>query len=230
MINLKIGNKRLERLAKYIPDGACVLDVGCDHAFLDIYLTLENRGIVAIASDIHEGPIEKAKENIRKYHLEDKIETRVGPGIETIDERVDTVVISGMGGRTIVGILKYQRSLLKRVERLILSPNNYTEEVRKEVWKLGYFLEQEELIEDRHFIYPILVFRKGKKHYTKKELYYGPILLRKRPVLFSKYLQKELEQKQQLLQVLPKKYWERRFQLRREVKSLQKILLSFDEK
>ena len=86
----------METIASHVLNDSQVLDVGCDHALLDIYLVNSKRGIRAVASDIKEGPIKKAKENIRKYHLESEIETKVGQGIQTIDEDIDTVVISGM--------------------------------------------------------------------------------------------------------------------------------------
>lgn len=201
-----------------------VLDVGCDHAFLDIYLYQRDPNIRAVASDIHEGPIQIAKENIRKYGLEEKIETRIGSGIETIDDQIDTIVVSGMGGLNIVGIFKYCPNLLKNVKRLILSPNNYEIEVRKEISKLGFYLQDEDLIEENKHIYSVMVFEQGKKNYRKKEYIFSPILLEKRPKLFQKYLEIQKNSKEQILKVMPKKYIRKRVQLKKEVKELEKVL------
>lgn len=33
-----IANKRLKEVSKLVDDGSSILDVGCDHAFLDIFL------------------------------------------------------------------------------------------------------------------------------------------------------------------------------------------------
>lgn len=223
MINLKL-NKRLERIAFQVENNSKILDVGCDHALLDIYLTQDNRNITAVASDINAGPLEKAKENIRKYNLEDKIETRLGSGIEIIDESIDTIVISGMGGLTMIGILKYKKIFLKNVEKIILSPNNYAKEVRKEVIRLGYYLENEELVKENNHIYPILVFKKGKKRYNEVEYVYGPCLLKKKTKIFIEFLEEEKIKKEHLLKVLPKKYWQRRHILKSEIRRLNKIL------
>jgi len=76
-----------------------------------------------------------AKENIKKYQLTKKIEVKLGNGIETINENVDTIIISGMGGLNIIGILKYKTDLMKNVETLILSPNNDADKLRKEISK-----------------------------------------------------------------------------------------------
>lgn len=223
MTNIKL-NKRLEVIAFLVPNGAKVLDVGCDHALLDIYLVKENREIVAVGSDVKEGPLEKARENIKKYQVEGKIELRLGDGIETIDEKIDTIVISGMGGLNMVGILKYKTHLLKNVQRIILSPNNYQEFTRREIVKLGFFIKDEYLVEENNIIYQIIVFEKGKARYKKHEYLYGPVLLKKQDELFMKHIKKELKQKEMLLKILPKKYFKKRFILQNEIKSMKKML------
>ena len=44
--------KRLKAIASLVEKGSKVIDVGCDHALLDIYLTLYNSN-ECIASDIN---------------------------------------------------------------------------------------------------------------------------------------------------------------------------------
>ena len=215
-------------IAFKIPDNRSVIDVGCDHALLGIYLVLNKKNIKVIASDINEGPLVKAKENIKKYNVENLVKIKLGNGIDTIEKDIDTIVISGMGGLNMIGILKYKTHLLKNVSSIILSPNNYTKEVRKEITRLGYYISDEDLVEDKGIIYPVIVFEKGKKFYRKQDYIYGPILIKQRSSLFKKYLERELLSKQTILKVMPKKYFERRFVLKREVKSLEKLLANFD--
>ena len=97
-------NKRLETVASFIEENSKIIDVGCDHALLDIYVVNKYKNVTAIASDNKEGPLEGAKENVKKYHLEEKIKLKLGNGIETIEEDVDTIIISGMGGLNMIGI------------------------------------------------------------------------------------------------------------------------------
>ena len=52
---------RLKAIASLVDKGANVIDVGCDHALLDIYLTLYNENN-CIASDINENAYNIAKE------------------------------------------------------------------------------------------------------------------------------------------------------------------------
>ena len=76
-------SKRLEAVATLVDIGKRVIDVGCDHAYLDIYLTLNNDN-KCIATDINKNALEQAKKNIKKYNLEDKIETKLTNGLTDI--------------------------------------------------------------------------------------------------------------------------------------------------
>ena len=72
MINL---SKRLKKIADYIPENSRIVDIGCDHALLDIYLVQTKKTNQIIASDINPNALKNAKKNIKKYNLEDKIKT-----------------------------------------------------------------------------------------------------------------------------------------------------------
>ena len=124
-------NDRLRKIGDLVEANSTCLDVGCDHALLDIYLVRLNKNIKAIASDIAEGPLEQAKNNIKREKLDGEIEVRLGAGLDTYSEEIDTVIISGMGGRNIIGICKDNPKVLKKIKTLIISPNNYQEDVKK---------------------------------------------------------------------------------------------------
>ena len=219
---LKI-NKRLEKVAELVEDGSNVIDVGCDHAFLDIYLAQTGKCDRLIASDNKSGPLEGAKKNIEKYKVENKIKTKLGNGIETIEDDIDTIIISGMGGLNIIGILKYKTDLYKQVKTLILSPNSDTEKVRKEISKLGFYITDEKLVKDKNIIYPVILFKRGRKHYSKRELLFGPILLKNHDPLFDEYIKNQKLAKEHLLGILPKKYFQRRWELKKELKFIDKL-------
>ena len=99
-------NARLKKIGDLVEANSFCLDVGCDHALLDIYLVNQKKNIKAIASDIAEGPVEQARQNIKRERLENEIEVRLGDGLSTYSDEVNTAIISGMGGRTIIGICK----------------------------------------------------------------------------------------------------------------------------
>ena len=213
-------NQRLKKIGDLVEANSFCLDVGCDHAFLDIYLVERNDNIRAIASDVKEGPLNQARKNIKKYHLEDKIECRLGDGLDTYSDDVDTIIISGMGGRGMIGIFKNHLEVLKKVDTIILSPNNYQIDVKKFLCKHHFYLSNEELVKEGKFIYQILVFSKGKRKYTKKDYFFGPVLLKKKGSLFEEYYKRELKSREILLQILPKNYRWKKFLTRREIKMI----------
>lgn len=216
---MKINN-RLKKIGDLVKENTCCLDIGCDHAMLDIYLTKDKKNIKAIASDIAEGPLNQAKENIQREHLEKEIETRLGNGLETYSEEIDTVIISGMGGRAMIEILERSKNILPKLKNIILSPNNYQQDVKEYLCKKNFYIEQEEFAEDNHFIYQIIVFSPGEKKYTKKEYYFGPIFLQSKGELFQKYYKREKERLEILYNILPKNYIFLRYRTKKKIKMI----------
>ena len=156
-------NSRLKKIGDLVEANSFCLDVGCDHALLDIYLVYRNKNIKAVASDIAEGPLEQAKKNIKRERLDDKIETRLGNGLSTYTDEIDTVIISGMGGRNIIGICKENLKILKKIKTLIISPNNYQIDVKIFLTSNGFYIDNEEFVKDKNFIYQIIILKRGKK-------------------------------------------------------------------
>lgn len=220
---MKINN-RLKTIGDLVEANSFCLDVGCDHAFLDIYLVKKGIGIKAVASDILEGPLSQAKQNIKKEGLEKEIETRLGNGLETYSSEVDTVIISGMGGRNMIGIFKNKLNILKKIETIIISPNNYQEDIKRFLCKNGFMIADEVLVKEKKFIYQIIKFKRGKKHYSKKEYFFGPINLEKKDKLFYEYFQREVKSREILMEVLPKNYRLKKFIVKREIKMIKEEL------
>ena len=211
-------NERLKKIGDLVEANSFCLDVGCDHAFLDIYLVKRGDNIKAIASDIKEGPLNQAKENIKREHLENEIEVRLGDGLNTYSKEVDTVIISGMGGRNIIGICKNNLKILKEIDTLILSPNNYQEDLKRFLCKNGFYIENEEFVKMGNFIYQIIVFKKGKKKYSKREYFFGPIFLTKKDKLFKEYYEREMKSREILINILPKNYRLKKYLVKKEIK------------
>lgn len=201
MINL---SKRLKSVACFVLKEPLkgVIDVGCDHALLDIYLVQNKSNLKVVASDNKKLPLENARKNIIKYSCVDKIEISLSDGIENIDDDIDTVVIAGMGAETIIEILQRGKNKLNHVNRLIISSNNKYEMIRKKINKLGYTINDEKIIFEDNKYYVVMEFSKGKKIYTKKELYFGPVLLKHKDELFYQYFRSLKEEQEKILNML----------------------------
>ena len=218
-------SKRLEAISSLVPNNSKVIDIGCDHGLLDIYLYQSKISSKVIASDINENALNNAKENIKNNNLEKCIETRLGNGLDTLKETddIDTIIISGMGAHTVVGILKNNINKLKRINTIIVQSNTKIEFLRKEIIKLNYLIKDEILIEDNKKIYTIIKFVKGKKKYTKKEIFLGPILIKKNTSVFQKYNQKEIEKLNLLLKMLPKNKIIDRYKIKKKINMYKNI-------
>lgn len=214
---IKINN-RLKLIGDLVDKNDNVLDIGCDHGLLEIYLL--KKKIKVVGTDNKKGPLDICKSNLKKEKV--KCELRLGDGLDTYSDE-DTVIISGMGGLNIIKILKKDVNKSKKVDKYILSPNNYIKDVRMYLNKLGYYIEDEKLIKDK-YIYTVIVFKKGKKRYNKKEYYFGPILLKNKNKLFNEYYKKDLNSKEIILKLLPKNDYYHRLLLHNNIKMIKKEL------
>ena len=210
-------SKRLEAISSLVPIKSRVIDIGCDHGLLSIYLFQNKISDLVIASDINENALGNAKENIKKYDVD--IETRLGNGLDVLKEEdnIDTIIISGMGAHTIIGMLKNNQEKLKNINTIIIQSNTKLFFLRKEMTRLNYLITDEELVKDNNKIYTIIKYEKGYKKYNKKELYFGPILLKKNNELFKEKNKIELDKLNLLLKILPKNKIIDRFKIKREI-------------
>ena len=76
--------ERLTRVASFVPNGSKVCDVGSDHAYLPVYLIQNNQITSAIAGEVVEGPFLSAKQTVRDYRMEDRVEVRFGDGLQIL--------------------------------------------------------------------------------------------------------------------------------------------------
>lgn len=215
-------NKRLTAIAKCIDDNSNVIDVGCDHALLDIYLVLNKKNINCIASDIKEGPLEQAKKNIDKYKLYDNIKLKLGNGIEIIDNTIDTIVISGMGGNTIVGILCDGKDLLSDVKKIVVSPNNDIYKFRKFVNSINFKIDREEVVEDNDKFYSIIILKKGNQKLNMSQLLFGYNVVKNND--YYKYIYTVKQKVLNELSNIPKKHVLKRLKLKNQQNIVNKIL------
>ncbi len=188
MKNIKLS-KRLLCAAELVPQGARVADVGCDHAYLSIYLIESGRCAAAVASDIREGPLCAARKNIEKYGLEDKIKTVLASGLEKTElPNIDAVVIAGMGGEMINEIIRARLSELND-KTLILQPQSKKEELRRFLYENGFEIKDEKIVCEGQKLYNVILaqYSGKKKIYAISESYVSP------PLLKSPYLPQYIE-------------------------------------
>lgn len=210
-------SKRLRAIASLIKRDDQVLDIGCDHGYLGIYLKENNLCKEIYLSDINQNALNNALNNLKKRNL--KIDCFISNGLKNIDTKnINTVVMSGMGTQTILNILE-EKEKLKTIDKLIIQSNNNLDILRKGVNKKGYYLQEEITIFEKDIWYVISLFTKEKKKRTNKELTYG--LVKRDKIEYFKYRIQEIDI---ILKKIPKKHFLLKYKLKKQKSDLTKLL------
>jgi tRNA (adenine22-N1)-methyltransferase len=198
---------RLAAIFEMVPTGVTVADIGTDHAYLPVELILQNKVPFAVAGDVHEGPYQAAKATVRQAGLSEKISVRLGDGLAVLcPGEVDTVILAGMGGSTMIAILAASPAVTAQLKMLIMQPMNGAALLRRWLVNQGWSFDAETLVKEEGRLYEIIrvinsansnravkpsegVLRLGEEKWQDEEsLLYeiGPLLWRnKHPLLKS---------------------------------------------
>lgn len=156
-------SQRLQAIADLVEPDTRVADIGTDHGYLSAYLVENNIAKNVIATDINEKPLKKAQDHVAENNLADKIQTRLGSGLEPIAKgEVDIAVIAGMGGYLIADILEDSRDIAKTINTFILQPMSGEEELRKYLYENDYTIVAEKLAREGKRFYFIIKAVHGK--------------------------------------------------------------------
>ena len=151
-------SKRLLAVASLVGKGT-VADVGTDHAQLPIWL-VQNGHARALASDINEGPCQRARVNIYQWGLHGKIKVKCCAGLDGIKEfSPDNIVIAGMGGEMIASILAASDYPKESRCKLVLAPQSMQDVLRKYLCESGYAIDSETVVADGGKYYQIISAR-----------------------------------------------------------------------
>ena len=183
---------RLEMIARLVPPGARLADVGTDHGYLPVWLLQNGKISSAIASDVRPDPLHHARTTAELYGLADQIDFRLCDGLDGISsEETDTVVLAGMGGETIAAILTDAKWTLTGKITLLLQPMSKAEFLRKWLPENGYVFVEERLVWDKDYLYPIFCVTGGAGQMLTPERQYGGVMLADDP-LYADYLSQQV--------------------------------------
>lgn len=185
---MKISN-RLQEIADFIAEKDTVIDVGCDHGLLGVYLLKQGKCKHIINTDISASALKGAKKNAKKYQVEKNISFFVADGLSNISyKKEDTIVLTGMGAHTIVKILQKEKI---KFQTLIIGAQKNIPYLRKELVKMGYIIDAEKAIFDKKW-YIIMRCKEGIVHYEEIDYILGPFA-KNNEVYKKAVIQKEKE-------------------------------------
>lgn len=183
-------SKRLICCADMVIPGSRVADIGCDHGYLGIHLVKNQLATRVIACDLRKKPLARARENAAIHQALEKMEFRLGSGLEQVGpEEVDTIIFAGMGGELISILLEECPWILEKQYQLILQPQASGNDLRRWLGEHEFVILKEQLVEDSGFLYSIMeVQHGGGRAFTPGEHYVSPALLESDSLLIPQYL------------------------------------------
>lgn len=225
-------SKRLAQVAKYVPFGARLADIGSDHAYLPANLALNQVIVYGVAGEVVSGPYENVVHEIQGKHLENQIFPRLADGLEAIheDDQIDTITICGMGGTLIRNILERGKRALQNHPLLILQPNVGSSILRNWLQDNHYQISNEEILEEDGHIYEIIVAKyvQKLKKLNKQDLIFGPILRQNQNGAFFKKWKHEIQKDKKAILQMKKASsppTQRINQLKNEIRLIQEVLI-----
>ncbi|MFA5692675.1 MAG: tRNA (adenine(22)-N(1))-methyltransferase TrmK [Acholeplasmataceae bacterium] len=179
---MKVENNRILHIANLTKGYHTVIDIGSDHGL--VLKKAFDLGFIkkGISTDINEGPLLQAKENLKNYN----VKYYLTDGFKNINETFDLAIITGMGPDLIYNIIKNEN---KEID-YILGPNQKPYLLRKLLLENNFKIIEETIVYDR-FFYIFLKVKKGVMNLSESEIYTGVNF--KNKSLFKKYFLNEIK-------------------------------------
>ena len=187
-------SKRLKIIHDMVPESV-VADLGSDHGKLMIALGQSGKVKKGFAVENKEGPFERFRSNLIRYHVNDKVTPLFSDGIKDITRDVATIVIAGMGGQTIVNILKAHPEKLVSLQTIIIDAHTSVPLVRKEISQMGFAIADERIVKEDGIFYEIIKFiRADIAALTNEDLEFGPVLRHEKCATFKEKYQSRIDE------------------------------------
>jgi tRNA (adenine22-N1)-methyltransferase len=156
MNKLPVLTPRLALVASFVRNNVKVVDIGTDHAYIPVWLTLSNICSGCIAADIKSGPLGRAENTVKKYNA-DHVKLRLSDGLYGIlPQEADDIIIAGMGGELIISIIESCEWLMDSGKHLILQPMTAQDELRKGLYEHGFEILCESVAKENNKLYVVM--------------------------------------------------------------------------
>ncbi len=169
MSNLTLRQQTLVDISK---KSNLTIDVGCDHGYVGFGLLESKKTKFLIASDISKKCAQKTEKLLKEKNLEKFAFVRVGDGIVAKpNEKIDQVVVAGMGGKEIVHILTNFKP--KTDVHFVLQPMKELVFLRKFLSENGFKILKDFVLKDKQKFYHMITAKIGNQTLSKTKQRWG---------------------------------------------------------
>lgn len=197
---------RLECIKYMVSKCSIAADIGTDHGYVAEMLLRDNICEKVIATDLNEGPLNRAVEHLKSVNLSDQCDFRLGSGLTVLNENeADALVIAGMGGELIADIIETSRDIALKATQLILQPMTTADKLRRYLNENGFKIIDENIVKELHHYYFIIKAVPGIDE-VENEIFFeiSKILLEKNDPLMTEYLNKLLNINENIIRSIEK--------------------------
>ena len=195
-------------MASLVPSGSRVADIGAGHGRLPHWLLTGSHIAHCIAT-------EKTRESgsrLSSLTGTPGLDIRFGDGLRVLrpEDRVEVLILSGLGARSIIGILDDARGPVSRAGRLVLQPQTEAGRLRRWLVGNGRTIVAEQIARERGRYYMAIAAEVGgtrsPPHPTLNAedlLEAGPCLVSSRNPLVRSYWRRNLVRLERILERAP---------------------------
>ncbi|MDF2948970.1 MAG: hypothetical protein K0R07_995 [Sedimentibacter sp.] len=197
---------RLECIKSMVSECSVAADIGTDHGYVAEMLLQDSKCERVIATDINEGPLNRAIEHLNSVELNSKCDFRLGSGLTVLNEKeADAIIIAGMGGELISDIIETSKNIALQAKELILQPMTTGNKLRQYLYENGFKIIDENIVKELHHYYFIIKAVPGKEE-IKDEIYYeiSKKVLEKKDPLMNEYMNKLLNTNENIIRSIEK--------------------------
>lgn len=197
---------RLECIKSMVSECSVAADIGTDHGYVAEMLLQDSICKKVIATDINEGPLNRAIEHLTNVELNSKCDFRLGSGLTVLKEKeADVIIIAGMGGELISDIIETSKNIAFQARELILQPMTTGNKLRQYLYENGFKIIDENIVKELHHYYFIIKAVPGKDE-IKDEIYYeiSKKVLEKKDPLMNEYMNKLINTNENIIRSIEK--------------------------
>jgi tRNA (adenine22-N1)-methyltransferase len=201
--------RRLALLAGLVPRGSRVADVGTDHGRLPVLLLRTGRAGHCIATEPSEERLAPLRARLERSPRPRGLEIRVGDGLAPLhrSDRLDVLVLAGMGAPTICRILRQEELRRLGARRVVLQPQTDPAVVRRHLDFLRMTIVSETLLHRSGRFHLVMAAEPGRddSRYSHPSLSRedlleaGPCLVRDGGSSVQLYWQQQLRRNERIL-------------------------------